>query len=79
MSRDPYTGVYAKATFRVDLGHYNTVLNKLHHGQMTALFQVIFENLDALIKEDRVMDIVQYLYKKAPLTFIPIVEEEKKK
>jgi hypothetical protein len=70
--RDPYSGVYAKATFRVDLEHYTHVQNKLHHGQMTALFQAVFENLDKMIKEDRLMDIVEYIYHRKPLHLIPI-------
>lgn len=65
----------SKITARIDTILYYQVQKNFHHGQQTQLFRNIFKSLHELIKEDRLDEITDYLYKGKPLT-LPEIKDE---
>ncbi len=61
-----------KATANIELELYDRVTSQLHQGQLTALFKGIFKSLDVMIKEDRLVDITNFIYKANELTLKPV-------
>jgi hypothetical protein len=53
---------------------YNQVQEHFHHGQQTKLFRQIFLSLDILIKDGKINDILDYMYKGKELK-MPAIEE----
>ncbi len=56
-----------KLTARIDAKTYNHVKQHLHHGQQTLLLRQLFASLKKLIEEDKMNEIIDYLYNNNPL------------
>lgn len=63
-----------KITARINKDLYNQVQSHFHHGQQTRLFRRIFLSLDILIKDGKLNDILDYMYKGKELK-MPAIEE----
>jgi len=72
MATEDYQNIQTKmSAVRIESELYNRVTTQFHQGQHTALMRNIFESLDELMKNDRLVDISNYIYKAKPLTLIP--------
>ncbi len=65
-----------KVTARINKDLYTKVQEHFHHGQQTKLFRQIFLSLDKLIKEDKLNDVIDYMYRGKELK-LPAIEERK--
>ncbi len=52
-----------KVTARINKDLYTQVQEHFHHGQQTKLLRQLFLSLDKLIKEDKLNEILDYMYK----------------
>ena len=72
MPNEDYQNLETKqATARIESELYDRVTSNFHQGQLTTLFRNIFESLDELMKNGRLIDISNYIYKAKPLHLIP--------
>lgn len=73
---EDYQNVQTKmAAVRIETELYDRVTRPLHQGQLTALFRAFFESLDEKIKDDKFIEITNYLYKADSITLEPIKEK----
>jgi len=65
----------SKATVDVEKELFKRVKSKLYYGQMSRLFRNIFESLDIIFKEDRIEEVIGYIYKRQSLLLDPKKEK----
>ena len=68
-----------KVTAKIEQALFFRIKNKFHYGQITRLIRNVFECVDQLIKEGKLMTIVKFLHKEDSLTLTPVKEEKLKK
>ncbi len=72
MTTKEYQNIQTRSiAVRIELDLYNRVTTNFHHGQVTTLIRNIFESIDTMMKEDRLIEITNYIYKAEPLVLIP--------
>lgn len=70
---EPYQNIQTKnVAVRIEFDLAERVTAQLHHGQQAALFRAIFDSLDAMLANNQLIDITNYIYKAAPLILTPI-------
>lgn len=74
---EAYQNVQTKmAAVRIEAELYTRVSKQFHQGQLTALFRCIFESLDEKIKNDKLIEITNYIYKADSLT-LKVIKDKK--
>jgi len=63
-----------KVTARINKDLYTQVQEHFHHGQQTKLLRQLFLSLDTLIKDGKLNDILDYMYKGKALN-LPAIGE----
>lgn len=67
--------IESRITARIDSDLYNKIQSNFHHGQQTKFFRNIFKSVEKIIDDGHYDQILDYLYKDAPLT-LPKVEDD---
>lgn len=60
-----------KATVQIEKELYERVTTRLHYGQLSTLLRNMFESMDDMIKDGKLMHIVKYIQKEGALTLKP--------
>ena len=72
MSED-YQNIETKmSAVRIEAKLYDRVTKHFHQGQHTALMRNIFESLDVMLADDKLVDISNYIYKAKALILKPV-------
>ena len=65
-----------KVTVRIENDLYKRVKSKFYYGQLQTLFSKVFDSLDVMLGEDKIMEIVNFIQNKKDLRLrVPKNEE----